>query len=657
MGPPWDSISDFSICAWRSAHRARRKTKPVESPASLQPRDLGIPVRAVFHAVLYPGADANGRPSILASMGQGRFAGGFLVLDIDPASGRCRQHECRYPLAFEASASFRSPVTGLLYCGSCYTGQLHRFAAGAERIEDLGAVDEKLANFPCRIDEAADGSIYVGAYPGCCLSRFNPATGEWTRFGRMDDTDMYFYPFCGADGTVAGLVKMCRPHVVAFDPGSGAQRAVGPVVDTQQQTGDTLDLVKGSDGLLYIQSSQGNFRVRGLEAIPVTQVPAPLPPARLPDGATVDYLDAASFQWRRIRIVSPAGTPRDLDLNWQGAGSDIFYIHLGPDGRLYGSSILPEHLFSCRLDGSEMVNHGQCSVAGGEAYSMANLDGKLYIASYPGARLSIYDPAKPYRFGTGEEANPRDVGRPDAVAYRPRAMLASPAGRVWIGSIPDYGMWGGTLASYDPQTGRFVSHRHLVQDCGVTALAWLPERRRILVGTSIEGGTGTQPRAASAAFVYWDPERDRADGTETFGLRYVHAVIDLLPANERQVYAVVIFYNPTQQAPECFAPELLLIDLAARQILDRSTLGGEEGFPLEISLRHGPDGYVYGATFTQFYRIVPGTARREALYRTTVDRLEEHIGIAGPIVGRTFYCAHAHRLWAIDIPEYSDEGR
>src|SRR5690606_22164351 len=117
------------------------------------------------------------------------------------------------------------------------------------------------------------------------------------------------------------------------------------------------------------------------------------------------------------------------------------------------------HLFSLKPDGSDIINHGQCSLSGGEAYSMANMEGLLYIASYPAARVSIYDPAKPYRFGADEDANPRDIGRCDNVAYRPRASIAGPAGKVWIASVPDYGMWGGTLAAYDPQTQTFASAR------------------------------------------------------------------------------------------------------------------------------------------------------------------------------------------------------
>ncbi|MBI2440003.1 MAG: hypothetical protein HYV35_01380 [Lentisphaerae bacterium] len=619
---------------------------------SLAVRELGIPVRAVFACILHPGKDAQGRPSLLASMGQ--MAGGLLVLDINLEKGGCVQYECADRKAFEPVASYRSARDGVLYMGACYTGTFHRYVPGSNTIEDIGHVDPELATFPCRIDEAPDGSLFVGAYPGCCLSRYEPATGQWTRYGRMDETDMYFYPLCSADGTVAGLVKMCKPHVVALDPKTRTHRTVGPVIETQERSG-SIDLYKGKDGLLYIRSSEGDFRVQGLEAVKVAALPEPMPPRNtMSDGATVEFADRSTSDFRKVRLTPPKGKgpPRILSLDWQGAGTDIFLIHHGPDGRLYGSSILPERLFSCRPDGSDMIDHGQCSVSSGEAYSMANLDGKLYIASYPGARLSVYDPKEPYKFGTDPGSNPRDVGAADPVACRPRAMLAGPAGKVWIGAVPDYGMWGGTLSAYDPQTGTFTSHRHLVKNCSVVALAWLPKRERILVGTTVEAGTGTQPRADKCAFVWWDPRRDQADGIETFGIHDLRGIMDIVRVDDRYVYAVV--ERLAAESPSsALVPtaELVLIDLDERRVSDRSRFGGEFGWPLEVALRKGPDGAWYGATKISVYRITPGTAQRTILWRCGMEEHDQHVSVGGPVIGRTYYFASAHRLRAIEIPE------
>ena len=619
-------------------------------------RTLGTPVKSINWVRLYAGRNAAGAPLLLASMGQD--AGGLFVCDIDLATGHCTQHAASVRTQHFPTAAFLVPTTGVLYIGGAYGGNLFRYdpnRPAAERcLEDLGKIyPPQPGTFPCRIDQAPDGCLYIGAYPDCSLTRFDPATGAFTQFGRMDPTDMYFYPLCGADGTVAGLVQMCRPHLVALDPQTGHYRPVGPVFDKQAEGKVDLDFYKGADGLLYLRSAKGNFRVQGLDVMPVSELPPAAPaPNRLPDGTAVAMADSASFNHRRVRLTPPVGggAARELALDWVGDGTTIFLVHLGPDGRLYGSSILPEHLFSCALDGSGMTDHGQCSVSGGEAYSMGNLDGKLYLSSYPAARLSVYDPAQPYRFGTDEGANPRDLGPSDPVSYRPRTMVAGPAGKVWIGSVPDYGLWGGTLVNYDPRTGQFAVHRHVVQDCSVTALAWVPDPGVLVVGTAIEAGSGAQPKATAAQFVLWDVERDAPTAADSFGVEALRGVLALCAAGPGQCYAVVVLNRPPSPGHQSLvSAELLLLDLRTRRVLDRSPFGEADGWPLEVSLQPGPVGAVYGATRLAFYRIAPGSAQRTVLHQVPLAQEDQWFCIPGPIVGHTFYFANRCELRALDF--------
>ncbi len=624
-------------------------------------RELGVPVKAINWVRLHPGTLRDGSPSLLVSMGQDE--GGLFVCDIDLLTAHCRQYSADVNGATFPTASFRSLNSGILYIGSAYAGHLHAFDANdpAGGLVDLGVIDSDLCSFPCGIDEGPDGSLYIGAYPGASLTRFDPRTGKFQRFGRMDPADMYFYPRCGADGTLAGIVRVVRPHVQALHPASGEQRALGPVFDTADTndpwTENALKLVKARDGLLYIESIHGHFRLHGIAAEPVAKVPEPAPAPSLPDGVTANFIDEASAEFRRIRLTSKGGERRELQLDWQGNGTSIFLLHDGPDRKVYGSSILPEHFFRFDPQCSEMMNLGQCSVSQGEAYSMANLGGKIYIASYPGARLSIYDPSKPYRFGEDETANPRDIGRIDDVAFRPRAMLAGPAGKLWIGSIPDYGLLGGTLVNYEPATGRLVSHRNLIPDCSVIALEWLPALGQILVGNSILGGSGTTPRAAEAGFVFWDPVRDEAIATENFGLKGIDSVVDLKRLDDRHVYAIIIRKEPAAADGAIVSrAELLLLDVVGRRVVDRSDFG-DEGWPIDLSLRQAADGWFYGACLPHLYRVAPGITRREIIWRTGIENSSEHIRVAGPIIDNTLYFATQHRLRAFDLPQAESTAR
>lgn len=618
--------------------------------------ELGVPVRSLNWVRLFPGRAADGRPQLLASMGQ--HTGGLFVCDIDLETGHCTQYPCALPGETSPTAAFRSPTTGILYVGGHSLGHLHRFDPNLppdqRKLEDLGSIHPELCRFPCRIDEAPDGTIWIGASPGCSLTRFDPKNMDFKRFGRMDEVDLYFYPFCGADGTIAGVVKVCRLHVVTIDPATGEHRRVGPSIDKNDLSSTPgasklFNLFKGIDGLLYLESAHGNFRICRMEAIPVDKVPEPMPAPTLSDGSKVEMTDLSSAIYRTVRVTPSNGASRTLRLDWQGGGTALFLIHEGPDGRVYGSSVLPEHLFVCDLDGRNMEDLGQCSVSAGEAYSMGNLGDKLYIASYPANRLSVYDPRKPIRFGTEPDANPRDLGRMDEVAYRPRSMLCGPAGKVWVASLPDYGMWGGTLAWYDPQSGRFGSHRHIVQDCSPFCLEWIPEIGQILVATTINGGTGTKPRASESRFVLWDPQRDQAAWVGDLGFSGLTGCRALCRSADGTVYALVETRAIDKEGnPQPNPIELVRIDFRSGQgcVVERSPFPGDNGGPLEVGLCRSPSKSVFGATRRALFRIIPGTIRIEFFWKNP----EANIRVAGPIIGSTFYFASAHRLRSVEIP-------
>ena len=650
---------------------------PLAHAAGPLVRDLGVPVKAVNWVRLHPGRGPDGNPSLLASMGQNN--GGLFVLDIDLTSGRCRQFNA--PSADEQypTASFRSPRTGALYIGANTDGHLLRYdpAHPGRGLEDLGAVDGDHFTFPTGIDEAPDGSIWVGAFPNATLSRLDPATGRLTRYGSMDEVDQYLYPLCGHDGTVAALTKVVRPHLVVFDPQTGAHRSVGPVTSPEDKS-EHLEFFKGIDGFLYLDTHAGKFRVRGAALEPVAFLPARMPGVDAtykhgyqevlprPGGLTAVFADGEEgsgiFRKVLLRSASPVEAPRTLDLDWRGGGSNIFLIHAGPDGLIYGSSFLPEHLFRCAPDGSAMVNLGRCSVSLGETYTIGNFsDGTMALGSYPSARISLYDPRRPYRFGTGPGANPRDIGRLDDVAIRPIAMAVVPplhAGggravpeRMWVGSAPDYGTWGGTLAWLDPATLAHASHRNLVRDCAPYSMLFLPGLRQLLVGLTVEGGTGTKPKVLHGSFVLWDPADDRPVYAGDFGVKNMPDVLGLAPAGGGLVYALLghTHYTTKFVGGAFGGPvRLALLDPAARRVIADAPLDpalGEMPEQAQFCLFEGPGG-VYGMTGRTLYRVKPGTCGTETVWRAPAG---DQLDTPGPWIGRTFLFATGWRLRALTL--------
>jgi streptogramin lyase len=597
---------------------------PVKNPTVEM---LGIPVKAVTHVVLKVGLNRDGKPRIYSAMAQN--AANFILLVIDPESGAFRQivpegEKHNYPNA---------PImgrTGRLYIGAAYSGHLFYFDPEKDALIDAGLIHEG-STFPCGLDEDASGVIWIGSYGDADLTSYDPVTGAFKGYGRMDDVDMYNKPLVNADGLICNLISTTRPHVVVLDPKTGDKKTVGPVAVKGK---DRFEVSKGPDKRVYIASSLGNFRIEGFKAVPVEKVPERPAPEPQYGVADVSFVDGPDLIFRKLEVKTTDGRSRVFDLNWEGAGTEIFLLHPGPDGLLYGSSILPEHL--CRYDpaSGEMKDFGRCTLSTGEAYSMANFDGKICILSYTGARISVYDPAKPYAFGETPESNPRDLGRIDDISYRPRSSIAGPLGRVWVASVPDYGMWGGPLSTYDPKTDTKKAYYRIAGDASCYTLAELLNQGLIAVGTTIQGGTGTQPKVDQATLFLWDYQAEKKTWEGPYG-HPVEAFNALADGPDGRLWGTVVSGD---------AGELFVFDPSSKKFTGRVTLPA--GRPLDLGIQFGPDGRLYGFTKSALYRVNPKTMKAE-----TVIAADDAFTVAGPIIGKNIYFAGRHELKTIRLFE------
>ena len=555
----------------------------------------------------------------------GQQAAGFTVVKLDPATGITSQS-----MSPDSTANFPTSALrtrdGRVYIGAAYAGHLYRYDPATERLDDLGAINLPDDTFPCNMDEDTDGVIWIGCYGSAGLTSYDPATGAFTRHGQMDETDMYCYPYVGAAGTIACNIKMTRPHVVVYDPSSGERRTVGPVVVTEDE--GSLNLYRAADGQLYIRSSAGDFRIDGFEAVPVDGLPDPAPPPTLSDGSTADFADRETQMFHEMAITHPGtGETRTIPVAYESAGSEIFLVHRGPDDNIYGSSILPLHLFRFDPASQAMDDLGICTTATGEAYSMANMDGKLYTCSYPGAMLSVYDPSRPYSFGKDPDSNPRDLGRMDEISYRPRSMVAGPLGHVWTASVPNYGMWGGPLSWYDPSTERFGTYRDIAGDASCWSLAWLEDHDLLAVGTTIDGGTGTQPRVEEASLFLWDYEAEKK------------AWEGRLPVEATAVNALAVINGCLLCGTAHTGSEshIFVFDPAARRFSQAVPLPG--GRALDGGIQVGQDGGVYGFTTGCFYRFDPADGGI-----TTIHQERGAFQNPGPMAKDGVYFTKKHEL-------------
>ena len=588
--------------------------------------EIGIPVKSVNWVRLHEGINRDGQPCILATMGQ--TADNFFVLQIDPETGELTQYisqveKSNYPTATLMSKS------GKLYIGAAYAGHLLCYNPAENRLDDFGAINTGKASFPCGIVEDDDGLLWIGSYGTADLTSYDPSSGTFTRHGRMDDVDMYNYPMVNVDGMICNKIMMTKPHLVVFDPKTGTKKVVGPIAEKGK---DSLTLTHGQNNRVYIKSSLGNYRIEGFNAVKVETIPENTTPQPPKSGISFRFADAGQQLYRKLEVTIPNGEARTFDLDYEAAGTEIFYLHNGPDGCIYGSSILPLHLFRYDSPSGGLDDLGKCSAAAGEAYSMANLDGSIYISSYPGARVSVYDPSRPYEYGAETGSNPRELGRIDDISYRPRTTLAGPLGRVWLVSLPDYGRWGGPLSWYDPGTEEKKAYYEIAGDGSCYTMVWLENQGLLAVGTSIYGGSGTQPKVEQAVLFLWDCEAEKKVWEGTLDLQ-INTFNALVSAPDGRLFGTVTGGD---------TPELFVFDPESRTFTDRISL--PHGGPLDLGLQNGPDGYLYGFTRSCFYRIDPATLTIEELLHE-----EDAFDIAGPINGKSIYFAQEVTLKMIEI--------
>jgi hypothetical protein len=591
---------------------------------SFAQRDLGIPVREAicWGAHVGPGKTEN-YDTIYLSFGQ--YKAPLFLLAINPDTGETRQFNG--PLSSEmGSWGFTVDHQNRIYLGSYYHAHLLRFDPKAEKWEDLGQPGGEKESFICRVTTAIDGKIWGGTFPSAKLFSYDPKTGVSEDFGRMDPDQFYCYPTAGEEGLIYCAIQFGKIDIVVFDPEKKTKKSL---VSWESRKPGQVNLIKGRDGKIYahLSTKEQWFRIDGGERlVEISKSDIPFSQNFLPDGRQFQYMDN-----KILRIQNPmTKEEKEIPLQYDAAGSFIFVVGIGPDDRIYGSSMLPLRLFVYDPGKDSLMNLGKASLWSGEIYSLGSLNGKLYICSYPGARLSVYDPKRPLRFGEEEDANPRDLGPMGGEQYRPRAMLAGPHGKIYIGSYPDYGLLGGAISVYDPEKNEKRVHRHIVQNQSIASLAYIDKSDLIAAGSSVRGGTGTHAVEKEAKLILWDLKEEKK-------------IFEIIPVPEAKTIlslAVTVdgnLYGITDNE------KVFVFDSGRKEVTKVFDLGFKE--PREISLQLGPDKRLYGLAREAIFSIDP---RNDQVSLVAKPPVPIHSGMA--ILGRKIYFGSSANLYEFEIP-------
>ena len=588
-------------------------------------RDLGIPVREPIIWGVYVGPGKTGKmDTIYLSFGQ--YNAPLFLLAVNPDTGQMQQF--KGPLSSEwGSWGYTVDHENRIYLGSYLSARLLRFDPKKEDWDDLGRPGGETESFICALTTAPDGKIWGGTYPSAKLFSYDPKTDVIQDYGRMDLDQFYCYPTAGEDGLIYCAIQFQKMDIVVFDPEKKAKTSLIPL---EHRKPGRMSLVKGKDGRVYARIPIAGpwFLIEeGKRLVEISPSNIPFIPKVLPDGRDFYFIDN-----NILRVRNPlTKEEKEIQLEYKAAGASIFVVGTGPDGRIYGSSMLPLRLFVYDPKTQSLKNLGKASIATGEVYSMGSLDGKLYLCSYPEARLSIYDPQKPLIFGDKEDSNPRDLGPMGGEQDRPRAMLAGPHEKIYIGSYPDYGLMGGAISVYDPKKNEKRVYRHVIQNQSISSLAYIEKLDLIAAGSSVRGGGGTRAIEKEAKLILWDPKEEKK-------------IFEIVPVPEARTIPSLaatvdgILYGITNNE------KVFIFDSEKREIKKIFDLGFKE--PREISLQLGSDLRLYGLAKEAIFFIDPRNDQVSLVVRPPVPI---HSGMA--MLGRKIYFGSDANLWEFEIPD------
>jgi outer membrane protein assembly factor BamB len=551
--------------------------------------DLGVAVTKGSILSAFVGPDERGENNMLYFNFMQTGAPLFMM-QIDTRTGTARQFNA--PCGMAPWGGIVGP-DGKVYIGTCggdQDGEILRFDPrqpdkGIERIGKPAASETYIWAFT----NGHDGRIYGCTYGNAKLVSYDTKTGKLADHGRMDDTQMYSRSVAtGKDGRIYVGIGFAVANIVCYDPQTGKHRSVVPAEHRIQNVGAVWI---GADGHAYGRIKDWCYRLvdgKAEQIKPERTVNAA--PQQLADGRILVNYD---YNGSYTLFDSKTNASRTHQYKYKGAGAPVFLVGVGPGGNIYGSTAMPCEMFIYESSARRLTNPGNPCGVGGEVYSFQAFGKRLFACAYPGSVLAVYDPARPWNFGTKPENNPMQIGGVGDGHLRPRAMILGPNEDLYIGSLPPYGQLGGAMGVVSTKTYKTTeNYRNLIRNQSIVALAWDNAGGLIYGGSSTAGGGGTTPTEKEARFFAWDP----------VAKKLVFEII-VVPG-DTQICALTMADGKVfgTSAP---SNSLFVYDSKEKKIVRTKKI--ECGGAQEVSLGLHTDGLIYGLTNRAIFSVDPKT--------------------------------------------------
>jgi hypothetical protein len=552
----------------------------------------------------------------------------------------------RLPLAGAHGAwNATTASDGAVYVGTDDKGLLFCWTPGEKAIENLGLV-AKDQTFIWDVASGANGEVFCATYPGCGVVRYHPKDGfSDVSGGRAVAAENYARALAYDPATKHVFVGVgAKAHLIELDPRTGEKADILPAQYREKKKfAYGVDVVAGKLFAMLTDDTETiviDLKTREQEAtLPCgLQIISPKSPygehVYFNSGGKVSVYDLTTRKHEVIEAIGRIGVialawvtynepdfPGDTLVALTSKGGFVRYhpktnksdfrqldvppesvpiqsIVAGPEGNIYSGGYLVGGF--TRFD-PRTGKHEQIGNAGQPEGMAAYGDDKIFLGVYPRARLKVFDVTKkcgddnPKQF---EELDRFDQDRPFAV------LPVESLGKVFFGTISDYGTLGGALAVHDVAGGKTDVHRNVVPDHSIASLAYANDL--VAGGTTISGGLGIKPKEKEAKLFLWDPKA----GTKVFETVPVPGswlITGLSVGPDKNVWGVA-------------DGELFVFDVAARKVVATKRLvprnnGASHARWRDAVLALHPDGNVYGVVSGRLLRIDPRTREPELLHK------------------------------------------
>lgn len=427
-------------------------------------------------------------------------AKGFILI-VNPATGESRQ------LSFPGTPDYPY-VSFSSQKGLFYTGYNRTFLAADPFNEKIlfakSPIKEEAAVFS--ICESQDGSLFFCTYPRLYLFRFDPLKQRFKKYGRMDKEAKYAGSMAVDDsGWVYIGIGTENGMVIAFHPETKEKRTWHPSPKNKRGTGYVM---KGIDGSVYGQMASSQLRHSSPDeewytfssgkawSVKKEAVPASEYWGKgffSCHGQLSDEEAIHSFDLVKKEVITSS---LKIDLDYEAEGAELSTLTLGPDHKIYGTSMHPMQLFSFDPEKQKFEILGPLEKGeGGNICAYASSGNKLAGAAYTNGKVYVLDTSKK----TEPLVNPKLAGSAQLV-HRPRCMALHPdKEHIYFAGFPGYGKRGGGLAKFNIHSQKLdvYPNEQLIPNQSIVSLDFLANGDAI-GGTSIftPGGASQTERHA-----------------------------------------------------------------------------------------------------------------------------------------------------------------